>query len=114
MNLPVSKYGEIEIGKLIYKSGESVITIKSSDSGDPIGIILKNISSDSVTATVKAGNSIFAGKDLEIAMDVDDEILISLKDIGKYINVYGEYTGNIVLNLAGTDLSDVRVYAFSL
>ena len=38
MNLPVSKYGEIEIGKLIYKSGESVITIKSSDSGDPIGI----------------------------------------------------------------------------
>ena len=115
MNLDIMSLEKLESKIIAYESGEQIIAIDVSDYSGSIGIIVKNnFTSVDAPVTIKGGNSIFAGKDYSVTVPMESEVLLNLKNIGRYKNVTGENKGKIVLTLDSDIASDVYLCAFYL
>ena len=98
-----------------YNTGEEIIKIKTPDHEEGFGLIVKNDNaSTDAEIVIKGGNSVMAMGDIAVTVPKGEEILINLKDTGRFKNVYGEDAGYIVINVEKVSGADISVFAFGL
>ena len=98
-----------------YNTGEESIKIKTPDHEEGFGLIVKNgNASTDAEIVIKGGNSVMAMGDITVTVPKGEEVLINLKDTGRFKNVYGEDAGYIVLNVENVSGADISVFAFGL
>ncbi|MBE7020473.1 MAG: hypothetical protein E7411_03445 [Ruminococcaceae bacterium] len=98
-----------------FENGEDIIKIKTPDHEEGFGLIVKNENaSTDADIVIKGGNSVMAMGDIVVSVPKGCEVLINLKDTGRFKNVYGEDAGYIVINVEKVSGTDVSVFAFGL
>ena len=97
---------------LEFYEAEDVVEIITPDHEDGFGLLVRSNGSE-ITCTVKAGNSIYAMGDLAVEVPAGGDVLINLKNTGRFKNVNGEKSGKIIVEFSG-NISDAQVCAVSL
>lgn len=114
MNLNVVDLYTKDSGVISYTDGAETMGIITPDHEEGFCMLVKNTSDETITVTVKAGNSIYAMGDLNISVNGSEEVMVNLKNTGRYKNVHGENSGKIMIDINAASPSDVKVCAISL
>lgn len=115
MNIEAISLYNLKDTPVNFEVGDEIIKIKTPDHEDGFGVIVKN--ENAVTDAeiiIKGGNSVMAMGDIAVNVPKGEEVLINLKDTGRFKNVYGEDAGYIVLNVEKVSGADISVFAFGL
>ncbi len=115
MNIEAISLYNLKDTPINYESGDEIIKIKTPDHEDGFGLIVKNENAATdAQIVIKGGNSVMAMGDIAVSVPKAGEVLINLKDTGRFKNVYGEDAGYIVLNVEKVSGADISVFAFGL
>lgn len=96
--------------ELEFSPAEETVEIVTPDHEEGFGLLIKNTGGSDSTVTVKAGNSIYAMGDLAVSVPGSSEVLVNLKNTGRFKNVHGEKSGKIIVETDGS----VEVCAIAL
>lgn len=97
---------------LEFLPAEESVEIVTPDHEDGFGLLVRSDGSE-INCTVKAGNSIYAMGDLAVEVPAGGDVLINLKNTGRFKNVNGEKSGKIIVEFSG-NISDAQICAVSL
>ncbi len=115
MNIEAISLYNLQDTPVIFDGGEEVLKIKTPDHEEGFGVIVKNNNTSAdANLVIKGGNSVMAMGDISVNVPKSGEVLINLKDTGRFKNVYGEDAGYIVLNVENVSGADISVFAFGL
>ena len=114
MNLNILDLYTKDSEVISYTDGVEKMGIVTPDHEEGFCLLVKNTSQETVTVTVKAGNSIYAMGDLNVSVNGSEEVIINLKNTGRYKNVYGENSGKVMIDINAASPSDVKVCPVSL
>lgn len=114
MNLNILDLYTKDSEVISYTDGAEQMSIVTPDHEEGFCMLVKNTSQETITVTVKAGNSIYAMGDLNVSVNGSEEAVINLKNTGRYKNVYGENSGRVMIDINATTPSQVKVCAVSL
>lgn len=110
----VSLYN-LDSAEIEYEVCESQVKIKTPSHEEGFGLIVKNKSTASdADFIIKGGNSVMAMGDTFIKIPKGCDMLINLKDTGRYKNVYGEDAGYIVIEVENVTPDNISLFPFSL
>ena len=100
-----------ESAEVAFETAQAKVRIKTPKHEEGCGLLIKNSSSSSANIVINGGNSIMSVGDTVIAAK-SGETLVSLKDTGRYKNVFGEDAGYIVLEISAP--SNISLFAFEI
>lgn len=114
MNINMLDLYEKDSAAVSYTDGAEEMSIVTPDHEEGFCLLVKNTSSETVTLTVKEGNSIYAMGDLNVSVNASEDAVINLKNTGRYKHVNGENSGKVLIGISASDCGSVKVCAVAL
>ncbi len=114
MNIDILDLYEKDSAAVSYTDGADEMSIITPDHEEGFCLLVKNTSSETITLTVKAGNSIYAMGDLQVSVNGSEDAVINLKNTGRYKHVNGENSGKVLIGISASSCENVKVCAVAL
>ena len=99
---------------IVYSQAEKKMDFVTPAHEEGFCLIVKNSGANPAVLTVKEGNSIYAMGDYAVTVKSGEDVMINLKNTGRFKNVSGENSGKIIVEVTDGTEADLSVCVLSL